>query len=385
MDNDLENIDNILKQLNQADSAFNHYETKIMKLKNLLEVTKIINSTLEEDKLAQIILYSCQGQFLVQNATLILLEDTDKGLFEDHLSIGLEKDKFEVKITKDSPLLKAFYSNPDDESKNLGKKAYFYSEIKKFFQNQGLDALETDVFMPDVLAPLWGKNSLYGFLILGKKLDSTSFEREDLSYIFQFTELAAISIENAKLFEMAIMDRMTRLYNHQYFKNRLYEEMERSKRYQRTVSLMFFDIDHFKSFNDTYGHQQGDIVLKATSGLIKTTVRKTDIPARYGGEEFAVILPETSVEEAFKVGEKIRKRIEAFEYPGQEKPLHVNISCGIAEFKATEDSILTPTDFVEMSDQALYFSKKNGRNQVTIYTDEIPEKLKNMKEENPGH
>jgi diguanylate cyclase (GGDEF)-like protein len=365
-------MDEILKQLNEADSFFGQYETKIMRLKNLLEITKIINSTLEEDKLAQTILFSCQGQFLVQNATLILLEDIDQGIYSDRLSIGLEKERFGISLRKDSCLASLFLRTSEEEPR-LEKKAYLGKNIIDLIEDP-IENSHIKQLSPEVISPLWGKSSLYGFLILGKKLDTQNFNSEDLNYIYQFAELAAISIENAKLFEMAIIDRMTRLYNHQYFKNRLYEEIERCKRYRNNLSLMFFDIDHFKSFNDTYGHQQGDIVLKEVAKIMKESVRKSDIPARYGGEEFAVILPETGIDDALIVGEKVRKRIERYPFPGQAEPLHVTISCGIAQYPLSEEDY-TSTDFVEMADQALYYSKRNGRNQVTIYSKKIKKEI----------
>lgn len=372
MDND------ILNQLNLgADSPFGHYETKIMKLQNLLEITKIINSTLEEDKLAQIILYSCQGQFLIQNASLIILEDVDRGIYHDKISIGLEKDHFDIQFNRTSFLVKLFQKVIGDDSEG---RIEFHRQIFAFkdIENKISDPLELQNLKnlcPEIISPLLGKNSLYGFLFLGPKLDGSSFTNQELTYIFQFSEMAAISIENAKLFEMAILDRMTRLYNHQYFKNRLYEEIERTRRYHHPLSLMFFDIDHFKSFNDTYGHQIGDIVLKGVSNIIKDSVRKSDVPARYGGEEFSVILPETTITDALLVGEKIRKKIEKHPFAVGDKTLHVTISCGIAQYPPTNLNSLTDgitaTDFINMADSALYASKRGGRNMVSVWSEEL--------------
>lgn len=363
-----ESEEDILQQFNEANAFFGQYETKIMKLRNLLEITKIINSTLEQDKLVQTILFSCQGQFLVQNATLILLEDMDQGVYQDRMSIGLENDFFNVEFSKDSDLVQLFTS--PDEKKIAPRKTYQADEILALIEEPDEHHYLKN-FEPELISPLWGKNSLYGFLILGKKLDPTAtFNGEDLGYIYQFSELAAISIENAKLFEMAIIDRMTSLYNHQYFKNRIYEEMERAKRYKKSLSLIFFDIDHFKSFNDTYGHLQGDIVLKEVAKIIKEAVRKIDIPSRYGGEEFAIILPETDLDNALIVAEKIRTRIERFEFPGQAEPLHVTISGGIHQFPHDIKGF-TPTDFIEYADQALYYSKRNGRNQITLWSEKV--------------
>ncbi|HOJ49927.1 MAG TPA: GGDEF domain-containing protein [Spirochaetota bacterium] len=372
-------MDDVAKHFGDFSAFFDQYERKIMKLRNLLEIVKIINSTLEEAKLVQTILYSCQGQFLIQNATIFVLEDADNFIFRDKLSIGLEKEYFGITISKNSYIFKIFNSDS-----NRLRAAVFFNSIKNSIEDP-IELANIEQLNPEIISPLWGKNGLYGFLILGKKLDGEKFNNDEITYIYQFAELSAISIENAKLFEMAIMDRMTKLYNHQYFKNRLIEEIERCKRYNSKLSLMMFDIDHFKSFNDTYGHQQGDIVLKETAKIIKESVRGSDIPARYGGEEFGVILPETSIDDAFIVAEKIRKRIEKHPYPGQDKPLFVTISCGVAEFPKDKKDF-TLTDFVEIADIALYYSKRSGRNRATLYSDDINKKLDKMREEKEeGH
>lgn len=372
-------MDDILNQLNSADSFFSQYEAKIMRLRNLLEITKIINSTLEEEKLAQTILFSCQGQFLVQNASVILLEDVDQGIYTDRLSIGLEKENFDLKISRNSQLVSLFTQIEDETQKPLlERKAHIVKDVFALLESVKEKA-DLELLSPEVLTPLWGKNSLYGFLFLGRKLDGSNFTAEDLSYIYQFADLAAISIENAKLFEMAIIDRMTRLYNHQFFKNSLYEESEKCKRAKNDLSLMFFDIDHFKNFNDTYGHQQGDIVLKEVARIIKESVRSSDLAARYGGEEFSVIMPKTNLDEAFKVAEKIRETIQNHEFPGQDEALHVTISIGIAQH-VMDDELFSPTDFVEMADQALYYSKRNGRNKVTLYSQKVIDALKKQEE-----
>ena len=141
--------------------------------------------------------------------------------------------------------------------------------------------------------------------------------------------------------------------------------MKRSQRYEKPLCLLITDIDHFKKFNDTYGHQQGDIVLKETARLLKESVRKIDLAARYGGEEFAVILPETDIENAKMVAERIRKKIEEFKVPGQNEPLHVTVSVGVAQYEPEKDT--EKKDFIEHADKALYKAKDSGRNRVVVY------------------
>lgn len=155
--------------------------------------------------------------------------------------------------------------------------------------------------------------------------DFTSFDLIILQYI---STQAAIAIKNADLYNMATRDGMTLLFLHKYFKERLIEECARAARYNHPLSLIIFDIDHFKSFNDTYGHQAGDRVLKAVADIITHNCRNMDIPCRYGGEEFSIILPETGQEDAVIFAERVRNEIEDLIVPWGDHELRVTISGG---------------------------------------------------------
>jgi diguanylate cyclase (GGDEF)-like protein len=179
----------------------------------------------------------------------------------------------------------------------------------------------------------------------------------------RIARFAAISIENANLFRQATTDRMTGLYSHYFFEKTLEEEMERARRYKSTFSLVMFDIDHFKKFNDTYGHVQGDVIIKEIARLLTQSVRQVDFPARYGGEEFAVILPSVDAKGALVVAERLRKRVEKHDFPGDHGPLYVTISVGVAEFDP--EATYAASEIVREADKALYQSKERGRNRVT--------------------
>ena len=163
---------------------------------------------------------------------------------------------------------------------------------------------------------------------------------------------------------MATLDRMTRLYIHHYFQERLLEEIRRCSRKKSPLSLIMCDIDHFKKFNDDYGHQQGDRVLKEVAKIFKSSLRSVDIPARYGGEEFAVILPETELKAASVIAERLRSKVEEYEFPGQDKPLHVTVSLGVAQYNEKIDK--TREDFIKRTDIALYKAKNDGRNLIIV-------------------
>jgi diguanylate cyclase (GGDEF)-like protein/PAS domain S-box-containing protein len=164
-----------------------------------------------------------------------------------------------------------------------------------------------------------------------------------------------------KLTDLALHDALTGLYNRGSFDEKLKEEINRSQRYDRNISLLLIDIDFFKKVNDTYGHQAGDEVLKSIAGMISDSVRNSDYVARYGGEEFVVILPETALEEAIELAERIRMIIEEKEFKVSEKDtIHLTISIGIG----SGSEGITAEHLIKAADTAVYDAKEHGRNQV---------------------
>ena len=164
-----------------------------------------------------------------------------------------------------------------------------------------------------------------------------------------------------KLKNLAITDGLTKLYNSRYFYNQLLPEVDRTKRYNRPLSLLLLDIDHFKTYNDTFGHLEGDAVLYRLGQIIKSCLRKMDSAYRYGGEEFTIILPETGGDEANTVAQRIRTAVEKEKFIStQGKEGSITISIGVAEYQAKE----SPMTFIMRSDKAMYKAKTGGRNQV---------------------
>ena len=171
-----------------------------------------------------------------------------------------------------------------------------------------------------------------------------------------------------KLQKLAITDGLTKLHNSRSFYSQLEVEVDRYNRYKHPLSLLLLDIDHFKEYNDNYGHLEGDKVLVKISQMIKSCLRKLDTAYRYGGEEFTVILPETACDEALLVSERIRSVIEAEKFePEPDKDVAVTISIGVTQYIPKEQL----STFIQRADKAMYQSKQNGRNQVTsILSDE---------------
>jgi diguanylate cyclase (GGDEF)-like protein len=171
-----------------------------------------------------------------------------------------------------------------------------------------------------------------------------------------------------KTYAMATTDSMTNLYNHRFFQDHMRRSIDQANRFNHKFSLLLIDIDFFKKFNDSYGHQAGDEVLRQVAKKLKNTVRNVDIVARYGGEEMAIVLDRANEEEALAVAQKVVNAIAEEAYPiapGVAK--HVTISCGVATYPTHGES---PSELIEFSDAGLYRAKENGRNQVGAQYDD---------------
>lgn len=165
-----------------------------------------------------------------------------------------------------------------------------------------------------------------------------------------------------KLEKLAITDSLTNLYNSRHFYSQLELEADRANRYKRPLSILFLDIDHFKEYNDTHGHLEGDKALFRIGQVINSCLRIMDSAHRYGGEEFTILLPETTGRKAVNVGKRIRSATEnqAFN-PSSGKFVSLTISIGVTQYCYKEDI----KAFIERADKAMYLSKQNGRNRVT--------------------
>jgi len=171
--------------------------------------------------------------------------------------------------------------------------------------------------------------------------------------------------KNRLLKEMANRDGLTGLYNHRYFQETISNDFQKASRYNESLSCVMFDIDNFKKFNDNYGHQAGDMVLKTLGSIIKDLVRDSDLSARYGGEEFVLIMYHTGPEEALLVAERLRKAVEQYNFQADDLVLKVNISLGVVSFPHPE--IADAKSMIECADKALYQAKNEGRNRVVAF------------------
>lgn len=194
-----------------------------------------------------------------------------------------------------------------------------------------------------------------------------AFNKRDLELLQTIAPQIAMAIDRTSLkdkageFEqLSLTDALTGLLNRRYIEERLTEEMNRAKRHHFPMSVMMIDVDHFKSYNDSYGHPAGDLALRMVANVLKETLRGADVAARYGGEEFAILLPQTPGDEAAAIAERIRQRVERTEFPKRPITISVGIAGYSSEFETTKD-------WVTAADMALYEAKHHGRNNVQLY------------------
>lgn len=218
--------------------------------------------------------------------------------------------------------------------------------------------------------PITYEQKLLG-LIGGYKCESPAqWSRDNESFLRSVADQVAVGVTNARLYarvqRQATIDGLTMLLNHRTGQEKLAEQLRLAERYQRLISVVMLDVDHFKGINDTYGHPVGDTVLRSVARIIKRDCRDVDLPVRYGGEEFLLVLPEVNQEGAVVVAERIRKSLSQEVIRHDNVELSVTASFGVASFP---DDAMSQQGLLELADKALYLSKRLGRNQVHTAAD----------------
>lgn len=269
----------------------------------------------------------------------------ERGEIPDHLRISMEEGRIGRALAKRIALDQEDYGR-EDHLKPIG-------------------ACKADAFFTtDICAPIiYGDETLGAVSVTGFK----QYNQNAKKMLIVAANLGALAIVNARMFQqiqrMADCDNLTQLYNKRYLFKRMESELENARVSGKPLSLFMFDLDNFKCYNDTNGHQAGDECLRQTGKLILSRKREKDTAARYGGEEFILILPETNKDGAYALAENVRKAIQDYQYPNEEKqPLKdVTISGGVSTYP--EDGYSAEL-LIEHADACLYRAKQNGRNAI---------------------
>lgn len=330
------------------------------KLSKVMDNLALITSTIERDELLLLIMRSVKEVMEVEAGSLALLDDEKGELYFHTIAGGKEKIK-EIRLKLGQGIAGRVAETGTPMIVNdVEKSKYFFktADQKTKFKTKAI-----------LCVPLLIRGKVTAVLQALNKVDGSDFNKGDLFLFQSFAKLVSVALENAKLYSLAVYDGLTNIFVRRYFEAWIGTEYPRVKRYQSDLSLIMLDIDHFKRFNDTYGHQAGDYVLRETVKTIKAVTRKADVFARYGGEEFVIACPETPPDKAINLAERIRETVEEHAYEWEGQKLSVTISLGIASFakKAEERADL----FLRDADSALYASKEGGRNRVSLFEEKL--------------
>jgi diguanylate cyclase (GGDEF)-like protein len=286
---------------------------------------------------------------------MFVIEAPRGGGFSHYSYRNLKKDerKFPIEYY---PALKIFFT--------ASPYPIAYEELERRVGSGGLGVAFRD-FEPEVLFPMRGLGVLYGIVLLGRKIAGDEYSEPEKMYVDRMTRFLSIGIQNSLHHESSITDSKTGLYNHHHFMQRLEQEITRISRHGSRAGILMLDIDHFKRFNDTWGHLAGDEILIEIASTIKKTIRAEDMGARFGGEEFCVLAVECDEKVLLEMSERIRQAIESTTVIFQGNTLSVTVSIGC--YKLEGPAPLNAEACLDRADRALYLSKSGGRNRSTLY------------------
>lgn len=247
-------------------------------------------------------------------------------------------------------------------------------EAKNMVDRETQKTLNTDFF---VTVPLKAKDKILGAILVDNIFNKKPITKSDLKMLTTFANHAGLAIENSRLYEETVylsnIDWLTKLWNYGKFQSQLSFEIEKTKIGDGVLSLAMIDVDNFKNYNDTLGHVRGDVALKEIADILKNKSRKFDLVARYGGEEFAIIMPNTSKENAALFSERLRNEVEKV-YANEtaiEAGKRLTISSGIAAYPADAN---TKEELIARADIALYEAKHSGKNRTCLYSRSMGDK-----------
>ncbi len=328
----------------------------------LLAFSSRLGSIIELNQLAQEMLPSVVSALKITEARL-MFQQNGAGEFTSQFSYPKATEKDTLSFSPDNPVVSQLQK--DDEPLFL-KQLDSIPQLKGLWESDREKLAQSNL---EFLYPIKSRGHLIGILALGKKKSGGLYLSEDIELLRSMAGQAGIIIDNARVYSQAVTwantDAITELYNHRHFHERIDQEIARGSRFGSIFSLVMIDLDHFKTFNDNYGHLAGDEVLRRVGKCIESSIRTVDMAFRYGGEEFAVILPGTRLNDAMKAAERIRNTIESKASPGT---MPVTASFGVSSWPIDG---MTKQDVIGRADAALYQAKQGGRNKVVLSSEVI--------------
>lgn len=341
------------------------YDEDITRLGSLIitlsDLAKEIPSVLEVHGLLKLLMDKAMDLFSAKSCVIF------------HVDSASNRIIYACSIGYDEKMLMGLKLSADEESGIAGwcaKTGKFLSFREAQRDAHMIDLLRQNKFPIVFCQPIVQRGRSIAVLCVGD-VKKEFQERELIRLASLLGNLSSIAIENAKLMEktkeQAIRDGLTGLYNHRHFYDLLEDIMKKSRQRDALLGIFLIDIDHFKKFNDTHGHQVGDLILQETANIIQRQIQKNEIAARYGGEEFAVICMRKDTPAMKALAEDMRKAVEQAELQTGAMKFKITISIGAAFYDAEKEAGLSAGEFVKRSDDALYKAKESGRNRVIVH------------------
>ena len=349
-----EEVNKLNKTIAKASSALEQYFSRYSNYFNLREVANKFSTTLSLKKISHLIVDQTIAILKKGDACLLYLSDVDENILSLTASKNLkrgERIRSKIGTLYDRWVLKTRQNLIiTDTTKD------FRFDIRQLPENEEIKSL--------IAAPLIHGRRTIGTIRINA-MQADAFSMDDLRILNIMAVLAASAIGNALLYqqteELAIRDSLTNLYVQRYFKERIKEEHKRALITNAPLSLLMCDLDHFKEYNDKYGHAAGDMVLTTVAGTLGVVLGDNAIVARYGGEEFAVLLPKMTKRTAQEIADEVRRGVEQAEVDLRGIKTHISVSIGVSSLP--EDT-LDVEELISKADRRLYDAKKKGRNRV---------------------
>jgi diguanylate cyclase (GGDEF)-like protein/PAS domain S-box-containing protein len=347
-------LEGIVRDITEKKNLSDQLENEKKKLEQILVFDEMVGTVKDFDALTKLVVEMTASILEVKRCSLMLVDPQRKDLFIQSAQ-GLDPQV--VKETR----IKTGSSIAGTVAQRLKPVLVKNIEYDPEFKRANKPGYESRSFM---IAPIVFDEKFIGLLSVTDKIKKGYREEPcneiDLKILTAICRETAIAIENVKLYKelksLTFTDPLTHIYNYRHFAKSLKAEIKRIKRFQTALSIMMIDVDDFKTYNDSFGHLEGDALLRAVSDMMLSSLRETDIICRYAGDEFAVILPDTTIEGAFVAAQKLQQALGTHTF---KKP--VTLSIGVAQYK--DD--MSEYDFILKADQALYQVKRSGKNKIS--------------------
>ncbi len=344
----------------KTELSYQANQIKIQRYTALNELARSLALTFKTQDVVKLLIETISKTFMVPGGVYsLLLFDSSVGK-EMHAVRYSVDTEMEVRLNRE----RLHADNPFNAWVIAQKKPLVIHDASSDFRFQNIP--EESRVQSLVAGPLMGGHELMG-LIRMESSAVNAFRQEDARLLSNFCDLGTVSLEHVALYhqtiELATIDGLTGLYVVRYYKDRVRDEIFRALEHKFSLCVMMIDVDHFKKYNDNYGHLIGDKVLKLVAQILKDSVRVVDLVSRYGGEEFSVLLVKTPMEGALQVAERIRQKVQEQEIDVAGQKTGVTVSIGLAELNA---GFKDAEAFIDLADQGLYRAKAEGRNRVCL-------------------